>query len=368
MPRAVSRRIGPLAVQPGKLFAAFELGPLRLANRLVMAPMSRNRANADEAAHALTATYYAQRASAGLIVSEASPVSPQGRSSRQAPGIHNEAQIAGWRLVTEAVHAQGGTIFLQLWHTGRISHPSVQPEGALPVAPSAIRPAGKLPSPAGPLEFVTPRALAAAEIADLVARFAQAARNAFAAGFDGVELHAANGYLIDQFLRDGTNRRSDAHGGPAAKRARFLFEVLHAIAAVRGARRVGVRLSPVNPYNDIADSEPQRTFNELAEGLSELDLAYLHVDETPGVPFDWRALRDRYRGVYIANGGYDRERAVAAIESGHADLISFGVLYLANPDLALRLRDGAPLNRPDRSTFYGGGERGYTDYPSLAGG
>jgi N-ethylmaleimide reductase len=353
-------------MHPSKLFAPFELGPQQLANRVVMAPMSRNRADAAEAAHALTATYYAQRASAGLIVTEASPISPQGRSSRQAPGIHSEAQIAGWRLVTEAVHAQGGRIFLQLWHAGRISHPSVQPGGALPVAASAVRPAGTLATPAGPVEFVTPRALAIGEIADLAAQFAQAARNADAAGFDGVEVHAANGYLIDQFLRDGANRRGDAYGGSAARRARFLFEVLHAVAALRGAGRVGVRLSPVNPYNSMQDSDPQRTFNELAEGLSELDLAYLHVDESPGAPFDWHAFRARYRGVYIANGGYDRERAVAALENGHADLVSFGVLYLANPDLVARLRDGGPFNAPDRATFYGGGERGYTDYPSLA--
>jgi N-ethylmaleimide reductase len=354
-------------VQPSKLFAPFDLGSQRLVNRVVMAPMSRNRADAAEAAHALTATYYAQRASAGLIVSEASPISPQGRSNRQAPGIHSEAQIAGWRLVTDAVHALGGRIFVQLWHAGRISHSSLQPGGVLPVAASAIRPAGEIATPAGRVAFETPRALESAEIPALVAQFAQAARNAEAAGFDGVEVHAANGYLIDQFLRDGTNRRSDAYGGSAARRARLLFEVLHAVAAVRGASRVGVRLSPVNAYNDIADSDPQRTFNELAEGLGELDLAYLHVDESPGAPFDWRAFRGRYRGVYIANGGYDGERAIAAVENSHADLVSFGVLFLANPDLVARLRNGGPFNAPDRASFYGGGERGYTDYPKLAG-
>lgn len=337
------------------LFAPFAIGSLGLANRIVMAPMSRNRADAAEAANDLTAKYYAQRAGAGLIVTEASPVSPQGRANRNAPGIYDGKQIAGWRLVTRAVHSKGGKIFLQLWHAGRVSQAAVQPEGALPVAPSAIAAQG----------FAAPRALAAEEIPGVVAQFAAAARNAKEAGFDGVEVHAANGYLIDQFLRDGANRRGDAYGGPAASRIRFLLEVLDAVEPAWDRERIGVRLSPVNPYNDIRDSDPQRTFGEIARILGERGLAFLHVDESAGEGFDWAAFRRGYPGVYIANGGYDRERALAALESGHADLVSFGVLYLANPDLVERFRRAAPLNRPDRSTFYGGSERGYTDYPSL---
>lgn len=331
------------------LFAPVEVGPLRLANRIVMAPMSRNRADA-EAAHALTATYYAQRASAGLIVTEASPVSPQGRANRGAPGIWSEAQVAGWRLTTQAVHAGSGRIFLQLWHAGRVSQASAQS-----VAPSAIAAQG----------FAAPRALAAEEIPGVVAQFAKAAESAKAAGFDGVEVHAANGYLIDEFLRDGSNRRDDAWGGSVENRARFLFEVLDAVENSWARGRIGVRLSPANPYNDMRDSDPQSSFGEIARMLGDRGLAFLHVDES-GEGFDWKAFRHRYAGTYIANGGYDRERALAAIAGGHADLVSFGVLYLANPDLPERLRAGAPLNRPDRATFYGGGERGYTDYPALA--
>lgn len=348
-----------------KLFAPIQLGPHRLANRMVMAPMSRNRADAAGAAHALAARYYAQRASAGLIVTEASPISRQARANRNAPGIYSETQIAGWRLVTQAVHAAGGKIFLQLWHAGRMSHPSVQPEGALPVAPSAVRPEGSLPTPSGAVQFITPRALAIEEIPLVVAQFAVAARNARDAGFDGVEVHAANGYLIDQFLRDGTNHRTDAYGGSTANRVRFLLEVLEAVASVWGSRRVSVRLSPVNAYNGMLDSDPQRTFNSYATALSGRDLACLHVDETANEHFDWPAFRRCFSGIYIGNGGYDFERAASALESAYADLISFGVLYLANPDLVARFRTEAPLNVADRSTFYGGGERGYTDYPSL---
>ena len=339
---------------PG-LFAPVDIGPTRLANRIVMAPMSRNRADAGEAAHALTAKYYGQRAGAGLIVTEASPVSPQGRANRAAPGIYAENQIAGWRLVTRAVHARGGKIFLQLWHAGRVSQASVHPEGSLPIAPSAIAAQG----------FAAPRALAAEEIPGVVAQFTQAAKNAKEAGFDGVEVHAANGYLIDEFLRDGANRRGDAYGGSVANRARFLFDILEAVESSWDRGRIGVRLSPVNPYNDIRDSEPQRTFGEIAQGLGERGLAFLHVDESPREGFDWAAFRRRYAGTYIANGGYDSERAAGALQSGHADLVSFGALYLANPDLVERFRTGAALNPPDRSTFYGGGDRGYTDYPVL---
>ena len=338
------------------LFSPADIGSLKLASRIVMAPMSRNRADAEEAAHALTATYYSQRAGAGLIVTEASPVSLQGRAGRGAPGIWSGAQVSGWRLSTQAVHSKGGKIFLQLWHAGRISRSDVQPDGAAPVAPSAVAAQG----------FAVPRALAGEEIARIVAQFSVAAKNAKDAGFDGVEVHAANGYLIDQFLRDGSNRRGDAYGGSVENRARFLFEVLDAVEVSWDRGRIGVRLSPANPYNDMRDSSPQSTFGEIAERLGRRGLAFLHVDES-GEDFDWEELRRRYAGTYIANGGYDRERAVAAIAGGQADLVSFGVLYLANPDLAERLRLCSALNPPDRATFYGGAERGYTDYPALEG-
>jgi N-ethylmaleimide reductase len=309
-----------------KLFSPFTLGTLRLPNRLVMAPMSRNRADASGAAHALTATYYAQRAGAGLIVTEAAPVSAGGRTHAGAPGLYEPAHVVGWQQVTQAVHAAGGRIFAQLWHAG------AQP---------------------------------CTNIGEAIAQFASAAVKAKQAGFDGVEVHAANGYLIDQFLRDGVNRRSDAYGGEIENRVRLLREVLDVVTA-EWPGRVGVRLSPVNPYNGMRDSAPQRTFEHVAAALGERELAYLHVDESAGdQPFDWPAFRRCYTGVYIANGGYDLRRARAAIESGYADLVSFGVPFLANPDLVERLRADAPLNAADRSTFYGGDGRGYTDYPTL---
>lgn len=321
------------------LFSPFALGALPLANRLVMAPMSRNRADASGWAHALTATYYAQRASAGLIVTEAAPVSPQARTHAGAPGLYEPAHVAGWRQVTEAVHAAGGRVFAQLWHAGSAAGVG-QP-------------------------FVAQGAAACASVPAVLAQFAAAAHGAIEAGFDGVEIHAANGYLIDQFLRDGANRRTDAYGGPAENRLRLLREVLDAVAAQCPSNRIGVRLSPANPYNGMRDGAPQATFGRIASALGEHGLAYLHVDETADQPFDCLAFRRCYPGVYIANGGYDLSRARTAVERGYADLVSFGVAFLANPDLVERLRAGAPLNAPDRSTFYGGGERGYTDYPSL---
>ncbi|MFI5020538.1 MAG: alkene reductase [Alphaproteobacteria bacterium] len=350
-----------------KLFEPFRLGANLLANRIVMAPMSRNRADDNDVATALTVLYYRQRATAGLIVTEASPISVSGRAGFRAPGIYTAAQIAGWRRVSDAVHAVGGKIFLQLWHAGRISHPSLQPAGALPLAPSALAATGTLATGEETVSFVTPRALATAEIPGLIARFAEGADNARRAGFDGVEVHAANGYLIDQFLRDGSNRRVDAYGGSLENRARFLLAVVDAVARAWTADRITVRLSPPSPYNSMSDSDPQRTFGFVSEALSARGLAALHVDETPSVQFDWDAFRRRYRGSYIANAGYDRERAEAAIANGHADLVSFGVAFLANADLVERLRTGAALNAPDRATFYGGDERGYTDYPTLTG-
>ena len=352
------------------LLSPVKLGPYDLPNRIVMAPMTRNRAEEGNRPGPMNVTYYAQRASAGLIVTEATQVSPQGVGYPNTPGIHTPEQIAGWRLVTDAVHARGGRIFLQLWHVGRISHPSLQPGGALPVAPAAIQPAGTAYTYEGPKTFVTPRALATEEIPGVVAQFRTGAENALQAGFDGVEIHAANGYLIDQFLRDGTNRRTDRYGGSVENRARFLFEVVEAVTEVWGPGRVGVRLSPLGAFNDMRDSDPAALFGYVAERLSDYPLAYLHMieideDDWRRPEFDFGRLRRRYRGLYIANGGYDRERASRAIQDGEADLIAFGRLFLANPDLPERFRQNAPLNTPDPSTFYGGGERGYIDYPAL---
>jgi N-ethylmaleimide reductase len=355
------------------LFSPVRVGPYELPNRIVMAAMTRNRAGPGGTPTDLMAAYYAQRASAGLIVTEAMQITPEGRGYPGTPGIHTPAQIEGWRRVTDAVHARGARIFAQLWHAGRISHPSLQPDGALPVAPSALAPAGQVWTAEGLRDFVTPRTLATEEIPRLVADYRQAAANAGQAGFDGVELHAANGYLIDQFLRDGTNRRIDRYGGSVANRARLLLEMTEALAAEIGAARVGVHLSPTNPFNDITDSHPAAIFGYAAEQLDRLKLAYLHVVKpAPGDPIargeppDGRFFRARWRGPLILNRGYDKARANAAIADGIADLVSFATLFLANPDLPERLRRGGPFNAPDRATFYGGGERGYVDYPFLA--
>jgi N-ethylmaleimide reductase len=347
------------------LFTAVKLGPYMLANRIVMAPMTRNRAGENDTPWQLNADYYRQRASAGLIVTEASQISPQGKGYPATPGIYSAKQIAGWKLVTDAVHAHGGRIFLQLWHVGRISHPTLQPDGSLPVAPSAIKPAGETFTGKGMAPFVTPRALETAEIAGIVGDYAQGAANALAAGFDGVEIHAANGYLIDQFLRDGSNLRNDRYGGSLENRARFLAEVTEAVAGAAGADRVGVRLSPVSGFNDMRDSNPQATFEHAARQLRPLKLAYLHVVESQEQPFDYRSLKAAFGGTYIANGGYTRQRAGEALASGDADLVAFGSMFLANPDLPARFARNAPLNEPDRSSFYGGTEKGYTDYPAL---
>ena len=359
-------------VQQGKsgidLFAPVRLGPYDLRNRMVMAPMTRNRAGVGNVPHELNAVYYGQRASAGLIVSEASQVSPQGVGYPGTPGIHSREQVEGWKLVTKAVHERGGRIFLQLWHVGRISHPSLQPDGELPVAPSSIRPTGDAFTATGLQPFVTPRALETHEISGIVEQYRRGAINALAAGFDGVEIHAANGYLIDQFLRDGANRRTDRYGGPLENRMRLLQEVTGVAVDVWGGNRVGVRLSPVSPFNDMIDSNPQHTFEHAVAALNRFGLAYAHVVET-GIEtqprFDFASLRKAFRGAYIANAGYTKERAHAALADNDADLVSFGVLFLANPDLPVRFGRGAPLNTPDQSAFYGGSEKGYTDYPFL---
>jgi N-ethylmaleimide reductase len=312
----------------------------------------------------VNAEYYRQRASAGLIVTEATQVSPEGVGYPNTPGIHSPEQVAGWRAVTEAVHAAGGRIFLQLWHVGRISHPDLQPGGALPVAPSAIAPEGNALTYGGFKPFVVPRALEAGEIPGIVRQFRQGAANALAAGFDGVELHGANGYLVDQFLRSGSNLRTDAYGGGPEGRARLLVEVTQALADVWGADRVGVRLSPWAQFNSMSDADPEATFGHAARVLDPLGLAYLHIVEAGGEK-GAGFFRDTFRGRLIANAGYDRARAEAAVAEDRADLVSFGSSFLANPDLPERLRRNAPLNPPDRTTFYGGGPKGYVDYPSL---
>ena len=354
-----------------RLFAPLAVGAITAPNRVLMAPLTRNRAGRDGVPGALAPEYYRQRASAGLIVTEATQVSQAGQGYASTPGIFTPAQVAGWRKVTDAVHAAGGRILLQLWHVGRISHPDLQPGGALPVAPSAIKPAGGTITYEGQKPFVTPRALETDEIAGVVEEFREGAANAKAAGFDGVEIHAANGYLIDQFLRDGTNKRTDRYGDSVANRGRFLLEVVDAVVGVWGADRVGVRLSPLGSFNDMSDSDPAATFGHAIATLDRFGLAYLHLVEAFGAELSaeqqtlLHGLRGRWHGVYIANGSYTRESAEKAIADGHADAITFGKLFLANPDLPQRLASRTPLNEPDQSTFYGGDHRGYTDYPPL---
>ncbi len=353
------------------LFEPFQLGDLTLANRMVMAPMTRNRAGENGAVPPMMVTYYRQRASAGLIITESVPVSPEGVGYPATPGIHTEAQAASWRGVTDAVHAAGGHVFVQLQHCGRISHPSLLPDNATPVAPSALRPAGQAVTYTGMQDFVTPRALETREIPGIVAQFKHGAEMAKRAGFDGVEVHGANGYIVDQFLRDGSNHRTDAYGGSVRNRMRLLNEILDAVCAVWPARRVGVRLSPENGFNSMADSDPQAHFGYFMEQLSPRGLAYVHVLEgdmlTKASKLDYGVLRARFSGAYIANNGYDLVRAQMAIRRGAADLIAIGIPFLANPDLVRRYRENLPLNAADPSTFYGGSEAGYTDYPFYRG-
>ena len=354
------------------LFDPFQLGPLLLPNRIVMAPLTRNRAGAGNVPAPLNIEYYVQRASAGLILTEATQISPQGVGYPLTPGIHSDEQIAGWRGVTDAVHAAGGRIFLQLWHVGRISHPSLQPEGALPVAPSAIQPKGEAVTYQGMQRYVTPRTLETHEIPGIVADYRHAAANALKAGFDGIEVHGANGYLIDQFLRDGTNLRSDAYGGSVANRARLLHEVLDAVSTVWPSNQVGLRLSPSTTFNDMSDSDPRSHFGEIITSVNRHRLAYLHLIEPNQADQDHgavcvpsREFRPLFEGTLLVCDGYDGAKARAAIADGHADLVAFGKLFIANPDLPARLQANAPLNTPDPATFYGGDAHGYTDYPSL---
>jgi N-ethylmaleimide reductase len=363
-------------VQPDPLFSPLKLGALELKHRVVMAPMTRMRsAQPGNVPHALNAEYYGQRASeGGLLITEATDITPQAQGYRGTPGLYTAEQIAGWRAVTDAVHAKGGVIVSQIWHVGRISHSSLQPNGALPVGPSAVRPAGDHTNASGQsVPFETPRALEENELAGIVADFVAAARNAQEAGFDGVEVHGANGYLLDQFLRNGSNQRTDRYGGSVENRARLLLEVVDAVIAVLGAPRVGVRLSPWNGFNDMFDSEGEALWNYLAAELDKRDLAYLHVveprsdfttdlpvnDSAPDAAGHFKAI---FKGSLISTGGYVAETARAAVADTRAHAIGFGRLFIGNPDLPERLRIGATLTRQDRATFYGGDHRGYTDY------
>jgi N-ethylmaleimide reductase len=339
---------------------------------MVMAPMTRSRAVAGNVPNPLAATYYAQRASAGLLITEGTQVSPQGVGYVRTPGIHSAEQVAAWRTVTDAVHAAGGRIFAQLWHVGRVSHPDFH-GGELPVAPSAIAAQGEAFTTEGRRTLETPRALELSEIPGIVEQFRRAAENARAAGFDGVELHGANGYLLDQFLRDGANRRTDAYGGTIGNRARLPLEVVDAVVSVWGAGRVGYKVSPYFSGLGMSDTSPIETFSSLAKALSARGLLYLHVAEPVAGPAATPAtaprvtpiLRRLFDGGLIANGSYDLHTANTAIAAGEADLVAFGVKLLANPDLPERFRTGAPLNRPQLETFYAGEEKGYTDYPTL---
>ena len=355
------------------LYEPMQMGDLTLANRIVMAPLTRNRALHDgDLPHAMTATYYAQRASAGLLISEGTQISPEGKGYAWTPGIYSAAQVAGWRLVTDAVHASGGRIFAQLWHVGRVSTHSLQPNGQAPVAPSAIAASSRTFDGTGFVPTAVPRALATEEVARVVHDFRSAALNARDAGFDGVELHGAHGYLIDQFLRDGPNRRDDRYGGSIGNRARLLVEVLEALTAVWPAHRVGVRFSPFSNSNDVHDSDAMATFSHAVSVANGFGLGYLHLVEgqtggTRDLPpgGDLGALRALFKGVYMANNGYDRALAEAAVAGGSADLVAFGRPFIANPDLVERLRRGAPLNIGDHTTYFGGSTKGYTDYPTL---
>ena len=371
-----------MAVKPtATLHTPFALGALTLANRIVMAPMTRNRAGPGNVPQPLNAEYYCQRASAGIIITEATQISPHGLGYPGTPGIHDAAQVTGWSAVTEAVHEAGGSIVLQLWHVGRASHSSLLPDSALPVAPSAIPIEGETFTGDGMKTFETPRALETEEISQIVEQYRNGAANALVAGFDGVEIHGANGYLLDQFTRDGSNKRVDRYGGTIHNRIRLPLEVTQAVTDVWGGERVGYRVSPFQKFNSMADSDPKATFARLAVALDELGIGYLHLVEAdaPGPAVAnaksndflstrhplFTQLRDLFDGPLIVNGGYDGVRGNAVIASGAADLVAYAKLFLANPDLPRRLKLAAQLNEPDKATFYGGGSKGYTDYPFV---
>jgi N-ethylmaleimide reductase len=357
------------------LFSPIKIGPYQLAHRVVMAPLTRMRSDPGDIPSKLMVEYYSQRASkGGLIISEATPVSIRGNGYAGAPGIYSDSQIAGWRRVTDTIHAKGGRIFLQLWHVGRQSHTDLQPNGEAPVAPSAIAAEGYAYTKQGEVPFSMPRALALEEIPGIIEEFRTGAERALRAGFDGVEIHGANGYLPDQFLQDGTNKRTDEYGGSIENRARFLLEITQAAISVWGADRVGVRIAPSGTYGSMSDSDPVATFGYLARELNRLGIAYLHVVEPriKGIeeiakgqaPIAAQHLRQKFSRTLIAAGGFTGESAAAIVAAGDADLVAFGRHFIANPDLPERLRRRLPLNRYDRSTFYGGDARGYTDYPT----
>jgi N-ethylmaleimide reductase len=361
------------------ILSPIRVGPYTLPNRVFMAPLTRCRAGAGNVPHALNAEYYAQRASAGLIISEATQISPGGAGYPATPGLHSDAQVEGWKLVTRAVHERGGRIFAQLWHVGRVSHNAYQPDGGAPYSSSEVAKSGQCTLPDGTTApYPTPRALTTAQIRQVMADYRRAAENALRAGFDGVELHGANGYLPDQFLRDGVNRRTDEYGGSSANRSRFHLEATRELCAVWGADRVGVRLSPSGTFGDMRDSDTKATFGHLITELGTLGLAYLHIMEAmeadlrhgpeslPGYePIPVSHFRPLFKGVLVTNSGFTREKADAYIREGAADAVAFGVAFIANPDLPERFRARAALNTPDPSTFYGGGAKGYTDYPTL---
>jgi N-ethylmaleimide reductase len=358
------------------LFDPLKLGDIALSNRVVMAPLTRDRAAAGRVPTALNALYYEQRADpatgAGLIISEGTQIGPLGQGYLDTPGMYSPEQIAGWKLVTDAVHAKGGRIVAQIWHVGRISHTSLLPAGAVPVSATAKIADTKTFTPTGFDPVSQPRALTTAEVAGVVDEFRQAARNAVDAGFDGIEVHGANGYLVEQFLRDSANDRTDQYGGSIENRARFLIEVMTAVCQEIGPGRVGLRLSPVTPANDIGqDSNPAALFSHVVTELSRLGFAFIHIVEgsTGGprdfAPFDYAALRKLWSGAWIVNNGYTREMALEAVESGRADAVAFGKPFISNPDLGRRLREGLALAPLNQATMYGGGAEGYTDYPAL---
>ena len=356
------------------LFTPIHLGAVHAPNRMVMAPLTRMRAGPGRVPTQLMTEYYAQRASAGLIVSEATAISQQGTGCPNTPGIYTDSQIAGWQHVTETVRHSDGRMFLQLWHMGRVSHPSFQPGGGLPVAPSAIAPRhGQVLTESGMQAYVVPRALEARELPGIVAQYKDAAERAKTAGFDGVEIHNANGYLLDQFLRDGTNHRTDQYGGSVENRARLTLEVTEAVTKVWGADRVGIGFSPGGAFNDMYDSDPLTEFSHVLDELNRFALAFVHLVvstaddiEHGAVPVPLAALRQAFHGPLIVCGGFTRETGTRALADGHAGAIAFGRSFIANPDLPERFRMKTPLNTPDESTFYGGAEKGYTDYPSLS--
>jgi N-ethylmaleimide reductase len=381
-PPAEQKTGKPLSPSAEKLFQPIKLGPYDLRHRIVMAPLTRSRAGPGNVPTPLMAAYYAQRASAALIISEATQVSMQGQGYAWTPGIHTREQVDDWRMVTAAVHASGGLIFLQLWHVGRISHPALQPDNMLPVAPSAIKADAMafIENDEGQGENVPcikPRALDNEEMPYIVRQYERGAKNAIRAGFDGIEVHGANGYLIDQFIETKSNRRSDNYGGSVENRSRLLMQVIEVVSGIFGPERVGVRLSPMGTFNDMGDEHPELTFGHIAEKLNDFKLAYLHVINPAAAALEKRVppppqamkmvdiMRNKYRGLLMLAGGFDHDTAEEWLEQGKADLIAFGRKFLANPDLPERFRERAPLNPDDPSTYYGGGAKGYTDYPTL---